>query len=87
MIVHKLLIGEGAGTYLPFALARLRELESIDPDGFFEQTFKVDGATINVRQVGNEQFIRITIDGGFYFEFATSGFPVKIGTYDSEGLI
>jgi hypothetical protein len=73
--IHVLLFGEGAGTYLPFARARLHALSAIDPDGYFSQTFKVDDATINVRHEGRIHYIKITIDGGFYFEFATSGKP------------
>jgi hypothetical protein len=74
--VHKLLFGEGAATYLPFALARLRALESISPNGFLSQTFIVDDATIKVWQVGRQKYITITVGGGFYFEFLTSGKPV-----------
>lgn len=76
MDVHKLLFGEGAETYLPFALSRLAAFEAIDKDGFFSQTFLIDDARINVQQKGELKYITIWIGGGFYFEFATSGFPV-----------
>lgn len=78
MIVHKLLFGDGAATYLPFALSRLRALEALNHGGFFSQTFTSGDATIHVRQVGEQQYLTITMSGGFYFEFATSGFPVTV---------
>lgn len=82
--IHKLLFGEGAGTYLPFALSRLKELERINTNGYFSQTYEVNSAVINVRQVGEDQYIRIWIGGGFYFEFATSGWPVTTQALSSE---
>lgn len=78
MTVHKLLFGDGAARYLPLALSRLRALEALNPEGFFSQTVIVDDATVNVRQAGSQQYVTITMGGGFYFEFCTSGFPVKV---------
>jgi hypothetical protein len=84
--VHKLLIGEGAETYLPFALSRLKALESIDKTGYFSQTFVVDDAKINVRQVGKHKYVTITVGGGFYFEFVSSGNPVVVGVTEQQGV-
>ena len=78
MTVHKLLFGDGAATYLPFALSRLRALKALNPEGFFSQTFIVDDTTIHVRQTGKQQYITITAGGGFTFEFAASGKPISL---------
>lgn len=86
-VVYELLYGEGAGTYLPFARSRLRALEAINKDGFFSQTFAVDDAVINVRQEGKFQYIKISLEGAFYFEFATSGFPVIKDTLVQGGSL
>lgn len=80
MIVHKLLFGDGAAKYLPFGLSRLRALEALNPEGFFSQTYMIEDAVINVRQIGKQQFLEITAGVGVaYFEFFTTGFPLSLG--------
>lgn len=78
--IHKLLKGEGAGSYLPFALSRLAALRLINPSGYFSQTFIVDDAKINVRKVNQDEYIDIEIVGGFYFEFQSSANPPTLAT-------
>lgn len=85
MNVHKLLIGDGAAQYLPFALSRLRALEAIHKGGFFSQTYTVGDATINVRQDGKHKYVRIVAGGAFYMEFATSAHPVVTSTVTVDG--
>jgi hypothetical protein len=81
--IHKILRGDGAARYLPFALSRLWMLRQIHGDaGFFSQTFIVDEANIKVRKVGEDEYIDIDIQGGFYFEFITSANPPKLTTFD-----
>lgn len=73
--IHKILKGDGAGVYLPFALSRLAALRQIHKSGFFSQTFIIDDAKVHVRKVGDDEYIDIEMQGGFYFEFQTSGNP------------
>lgn len=84
MILHKLLTGDGAGTYLPFGLARLRALERVyGSTGFFQQKYRVPGFEIEVKQDPPYQYITIRA-AGMYFEFATSGYPVVQTTFNQE---
>ena len=84
--VHKLLSGEGAGEYLPFALSRLRALEAMDPTGFFTQSFEINGTLVQVEQTNIEQYVRIIRPGAVYFEFMTSGAPIKLLNWTQGGL-
>jgi hypothetical protein len=78
MGVHRILTGEGAEIYLPFAESRLRELVSMVGDGTASQVFSTGAAKIWVRVVGDEHYINIAMEGdGYVFEFATSGKPLK----------
>lgn len=87
MILHKVLLGERAGVYLPFALSRLRALEAQDPNGIFEQTFIPEpGITVQVRQMPPFQYINIDATGESYFEFHSTGFPV-VTEEGSQGAI
>jgi len=86
MVLHKLLRGQLAGIYLPFALKRIKALEAIDPGGFFRQKFRIGGYFIDVQQAPPFQYIRITQEEPLYFEFETSGNPIQTQSITQGGV-
>jgi hypothetical protein len=84
--IHRILTGEGAETYLPFAESRLRVLEENAPGGTLSQTFTIGDATVRVKLVGEEKYIYITVEGGFYFEFSTTGWPLVPLNWSQYGV-
>lgn len=86
MIVHKLLLGEGAEKHLPFAFARLSALARINPKGTFTQRYEIEGFSITVSQSSaHSRYILIVSEGEAYFEFQTSGYPVVIDNITQAG--
>ncbi len=87
MILHKVLRGDRAGIYLPFGLSRLRALASVyGTTGFFQEKFRVDGHTVEVQQAPPYQYVRVTEEGDFLFEFTTSGNPIVTDSVTQLGL-
>ena len=85
MVLHKLLRGALAGTYLPFARAKLRFMEAMNPEGFFRQKFSFGGYLIDVQQAPPFQYIRITEEGVFVFYEMFTPDHVGDGTLASPG--
>lgn len=86
MIQHKILRGANAGLYLPMALHRLRHFERINPDGFFSEKFWVGNYYIEVQQSPPIQYIRIIEGSSAFFEFFTTGKPLKLSSTTAGGL-
>ena len=86
MIVHKILLGQGAGKHLPFAMARLAEMQRINPTGIFTQRYVIEGFYITVQQLPAAKHIWIIGLGEAYFEFQTSGLPVEYWPFDQGGI-
>lgn len=66
MALHKLLIGGGAGRYLPFALSKLAELRKNIRTFSYAKTIQVGDATVGLRWDGNEETVRIRVTGDDY---------------------
>ena len=83
MNVHKILVGEGASRYLPFALSKLRALATLGRKKTV-QKFKIEEATILIEYNPDidKHFVRIDAGGGSLgYEFFTTlddvtAFPV-----------
>jgi len=85
MILHKLLRGDDAGLYLPFASSRLRYLERIrGPKAFFDEKYIIDTFTVDIQQAPPFQYIRITGGPSVQYEFFTSD-HVNDNTLSSPG--
>lgn len=76
-LLHKVLAGEGAEKYLPFALSQIREFERLG--GYRSQQFNIEDFNIWCLQKPPFQYIYITGGDSAYFEFQTSGKPVETG--------
>lgn len=64
MILHKILRGDGAGRYLPFALAQLRRLANLyGKQGFFQQKYNLPGFEIKVQQAPPFQYAQVQATG------------------------
>ena len=85
ILARKILLGDGAGLYLPFALSKLRRLEALNPDGYFSQWFLVDGFQIHVQQKPPFHYLTIEFIGGLAYEFFTSE-HVNDNTFGSPGF-
>lgn len=60
MIVHKLLVGDGAGTWLPFGLSRLRALAKMHgASRFFSEKYWGEGFSVEVKQAPPFQYVTI----------------------------
>ena len=86
MIVHKILLGQGAEKHLPFAMARLAEMQRIDPNGVFTQRYVIEGYYITIQQLPAAKHIWIISLGEAYFEFQTTGLPVEYWAFDQGGI-
>lgn len=87
MIIHKILRGEGAEKYLPFALAKQRQLERLfGTEHFITQKYDLGDAQVEVELAPPAAFVRITATEELYFEFLTTGWPVvnRIYTQDNN---
>jgi hypothetical protein len=91
-IVHiEELSGDDADKWLPYAKAELRRWDLADSDGLGGNTrtrylTPAEGVTIRLRQVDEFQYIAISVAGGVYMEFQTSGFPVIEQTLTLDGI-
>ena len=86
MPVHKVIIGEGGGKYLPFALSRLRHLKIIGA-GATAQKFALEDGAVTVRVEYNphngQHFVRIDSNPGVQgYEFVTTGYE----SIDPDGM-
>ena len=80
-ILHKILRGEGAERFLPFALSRMRTLEGVfGRDNYFRQNYVVEGYSVEVQQQPPYQYIRIVASDALFFEFQSTGWPVRLAT-------
>lgn len=70
---HKLLIGDGAGHYLPFARNHLRDLRKHMSIHAYSNTVRAEGASIHVRWDGDQEHIRIIAEGGRLLVYSTLG--------------
>lgn len=87
MILTKTLRGAMAGVYLPFGLSRLKALSRVyGTEGFFQEKFVVGGYRIEVQQSPPYQYVRVTEEGSFDFEFTTTGKPVETDDVEQEGV-
>lgn len=72
-LLHKILRGDQAGFYLPYARSRLRALVDLfGINEYFSEKRSLDNYTIEVQQIPPYQYIRITQEGGLSYEFFTS---------------
>lgn len=87
MILKKLINGVHAAQYLPYALSRMRVLNALHGDNVhFTEKKTFDGCTIEVQQTPPIQYVRLTDEGAFDFEFTTSGNPMVTGTIVQLGV-
>lgn len=84
MPLHKLLSGEGAGKYLPWARNQLRFLrETVDLD-HFSKWWRFSDAKIGIRWADEAQWIRITVEGDEFF--AVSHEKIRSSRYVMAGV-
>lgn len=86
--VHKILRGEGAEKFLPFALSRARVMRArLGPERYGIEKYNVEGFTIDIAQMALQSYVRIVASGGGIYEFATGAFDeVAQGFVDTSGL-
>lgn len=73
MRVHKILQGEGAELYLPFALGRVRSLlQQFGEQAYVTQRYRVGTCDIKVSLQPPDQWVWITNEEGPVYEFVTS---------------
>ncbi len=79
--IGKKLIGEGAGTYLPFALSKLRYFATTMPLLPFSRTIASDDAIITLELHSRTTGAVTIISSGFNYEFSTPGDRFITDTY------
>jgi hypothetical protein len=67
-------------------MARLAEMQRINPTGIFTQRYVIEGFYITVQQLPAAKHIWIIGLGEAYFEFQTSGLPVEYWPFDQGGI-